>query len=97
MEGDMIAMRLVMDRLLPPRRERPVSIEMPKINVAADLVAAAAALTDAAASGAIRPSEAARLGQLVGNVAQAIEVAQNSERIAKFEEALANKSEGATP
>jgi hypothetical protein len=32
-------MRLVMERLCPPRRERPVNITMPKINVAADLIA----------------------------------------------------------
>jgi hypothetical protein len=37
--GDEAAMRLVMERLCPPRRERPVNITMPKINVAADLIA----------------------------------------------------------
>jgi hypothetical protein len=46
-------MRLALERLCPPRRERPVSLAMPKISAASDLIAAAAALTDAAASGEI--------------------------------------------
>jgi hypothetical protein len=32
--GDLIAIRIVIDRLLPPRRDRSVAIEMPKINAA---------------------------------------------------------------
>jgi hypothetical protein len=47
--GDAAAMRLVMERLCPPRRERPVNLSMPKINAASDLIAAASALTEAAA------------------------------------------------
>ncbi len=30
--GDLIAIRICMDRLLPPRRERPVNIALPKIS-----------------------------------------------------------------
>ena len=47
--GDSVAMRLVMERLVSPLRERPVSLALPKISAAADLIAAAAALTDAVA------------------------------------------------
>src|SRR4051794_18582712 len=35
-EGDTTAMRLVMDRILPPRKERPVTFTMPKLETAAD-------------------------------------------------------------
>jgi hypothetical protein len=41
--GDLIAIRICMDRLLPPRRERPVNVALPKISAASDLIAAAAA------------------------------------------------------
>jgi hypothetical protein len=57
--GDPTAMRIVMDRLCPPRRECTVSLDMPSIQSAADLITAAAALTDATAAGDITPSEAA--------------------------------------
>ena len=84
--GDASVMRAVLDRLLPPRRERPVSVEMPKINAASDLIAAASALTDAVAVGDITPGEAASLSTLVGNVAKAVETIELADRLAKLEE-----------
>jgi hypothetical protein len=88
--GDASVMRALLDRLIAPRRERPVSIAMPRISAASDLIAAASALTDAVASGEITPGEAASLGVLVGNVANAVQVASNEERIAALEQALAS-------
>src|SRR6476469_4946603 len=38
--GDMVAMRLCLDRLAPPRRDRPVPFSLPKIETAADAKAA---------------------------------------------------------
>jgi hypothetical protein len=89
--GDPTAMRIVMDRLCPPRRERSVSLDMPSIQSAADLITAAAALTDATASGDITPGEAASLSTLVGNVAKAIETVEIVARLAKLEEHLSVK------
>jgi hypothetical protein len=89
--GDLIAIRICMDRLLPPRRERPVNVALPKISAASDLIAAAAALTDAVAMGEVAPGEAASLSMLVGNVAKAVETFQLSERLTKLEEQIAAK------
>jgi hypothetical protein len=63
----------------------------PKINVASDLIAAAAAVTEAAASGDITPGEAASLSTLVGNVAKAVETVELAERLAKLEEQMTEK------
>jgi hypothetical protein len=93
--GDAAAMRLVMERLCPPRRERPVSLAMPKINAASDLIGAAAALTDATAAGDITPGEAASLSALVGNVAKAIETVEIVARLERLEEQFGTK--GLTP
>jgi hypothetical protein len=93
--GDPTALRIVMDRLCPPRRERTISLAMPSIKSAADLITAAAALTDATAAGDITPGEAASLSTLVGNVAKAIETVEIVARLAKLEEQLASK--GSTP
>jgi hypothetical protein len=87
--GDPTAMRIVMDRLCPPRRERSVSLDMPSIQSAADLITAAAALTDATASGDITPGEAASLSTLVRNVAKAIETVEIVARLARLEEIAA--------
>jgi hypothetical protein len=65
--------------VIVPVRERPVNIAMPKINVASELISAAAALTDAVALGQVTPGEAASLSTLVGNVAKAVETFELSD------------------
>jgi hypothetical protein len=87
--GDAAAM--AMERLCPPRRERPVTLAIPSIKSATDLIAAASAITDATAAGDITPGEAASLSTLVGNVAKAIETVEIVARLAKLEEQLAAK------
>jgi hypothetical protein len=84
-----------MDRLCAPRRERPVSLTMPAIKSASDLIAAAAALTDATAAGDITPGEAASLSTLVANTAKAIETVEIVARLERIEEQLSVK--GNTP
>jgi Family of unknown function (DUF5681) len=90
--GDPTAMRLALERLCPPRRDRPVNVAMPSIKAASDLIAAASALTEATAAGEITPNEAASLSMLVGNVAKAVETFELAERLAKLEEQLAVKA-----
>jgi Family of unknown function (DUF5681) len=90
--GDPTAMRLALERLCPPRRERPVNLAMPKISAASDLIAAAATLTDAVAQGQVTPGEAASLSALIGNTAKAVETFELSERLAKLEAQMASKA-----
>ena len=83
--GDATAMRLCFDRLLPPRRERPVNFALPEIKRAADIIDATSALAAAVADGELVPGEAAALSSLLGNVAKAIELAEIEERLARLE------------
>lgn len=65
LDGDVQALRIAIDRLLPPRRERPLSLDnMPKIEATKDLIAASSALMEAATSGELAPGEAAALSTL---------------------------------
>jgi hypothetical protein len=89
--GDPTALRIVMDRLCPPRRERTISLAMPSIKSAADLITAAAALAEAATNGEITPSEAASLSTLVANTAKAVETFELAERLTRLEEQAAAK------
>ena len=43
--GDAAALRLCLDRILPPRRERPIRFELPLLKEPADAVSAMAAIT----------------------------------------------------
>jgi hypothetical protein len=92
--GDPSAMRLMIERLVPARRERAAAIAVPPIAKSHDLIAAAAAITQAATDGSITPNEAAAISTLIGNVAKAIETAELAERLAKLEEQIAAKGVG---
>ena len=72
-----------------------MSIAMPKINTASDLIPAAAALTSAVSVGEITPGEAASLSTLVANTAKAVETFELADRLARLEEQMAAK--GGTP
>jgi hypothetical protein len=87
--GDMQALRLCMDRLAPPRKDRSVTFELPSIDTLEDLPRATRALMTAVASGELTPSEAAELGKLVDAHVKAIEVTDLSRRLEALEGAKA--------
>src|SRR6266849_3623840 len=59
--GDPTAMRLCLERILPPCRERTIKFALPPIESAADIAAAMKAVTSALAGGMITPGEAATI------------------------------------
>lgn len=83
--GDMQALRLCMDRLSPPRKDRPVSFDLPAIETIADLPKATRALMAAVATGELTPSEAAELSKLVDAHVKAIEVTDLNRRLEALE------------
>ena len=52
-----------MDRIVPPRKDRPVPFLIPKLEKATDAVMASTAIVEAVASGDLTPSEAAELSK----------------------------------
>jgi hypothetical protein len=86
LEGDLTAARMCLDRILPIRRERRVSFDLPPINSAEDVVNAMRAIAAALASGELSPSEAAEAGSFVGWHAKAIEVFELEQRIILLEQ-----------
>jgi hypothetical protein len=71
--GDPMAMRLCIERLLPPCRERIVKFILPPIESVSDISAAMRAVTSALAKGDITPGEAATIAGVVETFARAIE------------------------
>ena len=49
--GDMTALRLCVDRILPPRKDRPVTFDFPKITTAAEAATTLSAVLGAVAAG----------------------------------------------
>lgn len=83
--GDTAAMRLCMDRIMPPRKDRPVTFALPKLETPGDAVKAAAALAEAVATGDITPMEAGELAKLVEGFTRAFELHEIEQRLARLE------------
>jgi hypothetical protein len=88
LEGDMVAMRLCLDRVLPPRRDRPVAFALPKIESAKDVPAATAAILEACADGMLSPGEASEIMNLVSTYARTLEDTEIETRIAALEKGM---------
>ena len=65
LKGNVACLRLCLDRLVPPRRDRPVNFTLPAMNSADDAGRAISAITAAVASGELTPNEAAELSRVV--------------------------------
>lgn len=83
--GDMAALRLCLDRILPPRKDRPVTFTLPEIKSAQDAAAVVSAVLAAVASGELTPSDAAEIGKLIDSYVKAFETAELSERLERLE------------
>src|SRR5438132_437563 len=94
--GDPTAMRLCVERILPPCRERTVKFVLPPIESAADIAAAMKAVTSALAGGVITPGEAATIAAVVDTFVRAIETSDFERRL-KLLEADCAEREAAAP
>jgi hypothetical protein len=78
--------RTLVDRLVPPRKDRPVAFALPVLHTAADAAQAMASLTAAVVSGALTPSEASELVRLAEAFTKALEAADFETRLAALEQ-----------
>ena len=84
--GDTTALRLCLERIAPPRKDRPVPFTLPKMESADDAVRAGAALLQAVAQGELTPMEANELGRLVESYVKALEVSDLAKRLDRLEQ-----------
>jgi hypothetical protein len=63
--GDTTALRLCLERVVPPRKDRPISLELPVITSADDANQAMGIVLAAVGEGRITPSEATILSALI--------------------------------
>jgi hypothetical protein len=89
LEGDTTALRLCLERLLPPRRGRPVAFELPaKIETAADAVQASSLVLKACAAGNLSPGEAAEIMNLISSHIRLLEVTEIQTGLTALEKAV---------
>ena len=85
-EGDSTALRLCLERLLPPRRDRAVSFELGEIKSSADLEQASSSVLTACADGVLTPDEATKVMSLISAHAQVLGQTELERRLAALEQ-----------
>ena len=83
--GDMRAADLVLSRIWPARKGRPIALELPPIKTAADIVSALGAVADAVAAGDVTPDEGSAVANVLETKRRSIETADLERRIAALE------------
>ncbi len=85
-QGNLPALRMCLDRILPSRRELPVHFMLPELGSASDAATAMAAIANAVACGELTPAEAGELCKLVETYVRTIEASDIERRLQALEE-----------
>lgn len=83
--GNIQAIRLILDRILPVRKELPMKINLPEIKCAQDVSAAITIITSAIADGHITVSEGESLSKIIDINLKTIETQDFQIRLEKLE------------
>jgi hypothetical protein len=85
LQGDTAALRICMERIIPPAKGRPVNIELPSLKTASDGALALDALLQAVAQGSLTPDEANAVAALVTEHRKSLEAVDFEARLARLE------------
>jgi len=85
-EGDMLAAKIILDRVAPLRKGRPIEIDIPAAKSAGDIANAMANLIIAMAAGEITPDEAATVASVIEVRRRTIETLELDERLRALED-----------
>jgi hypothetical protein len=86
--GDVSALRLALDRLMPTARESCIKVELPPLESVSDVPRAIAATVARVASGQLAPSEGTALCGMLSSLRASYEAIDLAARIAAIELAL---------
>jgi hypothetical protein len=85
LNNDLVACKLILDRVAPPARGRLVAFDLPSINSAADGEAAIAAILAACGAGKLTPDEAKTLSDIVHRKVETAHMAEVERRLEVLE------------
>jgi hypothetical protein len=84
-DGDITAIRLCLDRVLPRQRERATAFDLPPIDSAADALAALTTILAGVRAGDLTAAEGSGLSKLVDHYMRALEAKDFEERLRLLE------------
>ena len=88
LEGDMVALRLCMDRIMPLRKDNFISLELPEIKDPRDLVKASGMVIKSVQTGQLTPDQASRVFSLLESSKKLFETVELSERLEALEASI---------
>jgi hypothetical protein len=83
--GDTTALRLCLERISPPRKDRPVAFRLRPVESAAEAAAAMADVVGAVASGKLTPTEAVDVAKIIETFIRSLETSDFELRIRTLE------------
>jgi len=86
-DGDIIALRLCLDRVFPVRRDKPVTFALRTIDSPEEAANAMADVLAAVAAGELMPMEASEISKLVDVYVRSVETNELSKRLERLEKA----------
>jgi len=93
--GDTQAIKICIDRIVPPVKEEPIAVTLPKIDSPEDCTKAQAAVLNAVAAGEMLPGEGQTLSSLIDAQRRAYETTELTKRLEALEAQLATKGASA--
>ena len=86
--GDVSCLRMMLDRLWPPRKGQPVNIDLPPIKTSQDVLAVIASVWTAIGDGRLTPDEASAMSLVVERSIQVIQIHDVLKRIDDLEQKM---------
>tara|TARA_B110000003_G_scaffold109621_1_gene112219 strand:- start:2726 stop:3148 length:423 start_codon:yes stop_codon:yes gene_type:complete len=91
LEGDTVALRLCMDRVMPQRKDNYINLDLPKISEPRDLVEAAGCVINSVQTGNLTPSDGSKVMSLLESCQKVLETVELAERLDALEHRVAMK------
>jgi hypothetical protein len=85
LDGDSIALRLCMDRIAPPMKDKPVVFPLPRMHGAMDASEAAGSVLSSVSEGTLTPIEGTRVMGLIDSYRRTLELTDIEQRLNALE------------
>lgn len=83
--GNMLAIKLVLDRVLPSRRDRAIDIKLPKLQTIEDALKTMTTIIEAMGNGKITPSEGESMSRVIDAFLKVIQGYELEKRVRALE------------
>jgi hypothetical protein len=84
--GDVVALRLCLERIYPPRKDKPVEFPLPPIHTARDAADVMSAVMNAVATGQLTPADASEISKVVACTVKSFEAAEFADSLARMDQ-----------